>query len=212
MASPKHDPEIAKKFRRRRIFVLVILALLIWGIWAGVNAAISSVSAAIGGGQPSQSSTTPSGGNSNTGASSNQTPTTCMPDGIDLKMFVGDGTSPKSSFSAGQNPKLWFNITNTSSKPCYFNVGSKVQFFKITSGAETIWTSEACDRSQDTNTRILMQPGVLNSSPIGEWYKVRSSDTGCGADQKPVVTGGASYHITVMVNGVQSNDVQFVLN
>ena len=28
MASPKQDPEMAKKFRRRRIFVLVILALV----------------------------------------------------------------------------------------------------------------------------------------------------------------------------------------
>lgn len=101
---------------------------------------------------------------------------------------------------------------NTSSKPCYFNLGSKVQFFKITSGSEVIWTSQDCDRSQDINARILLQPGVLQSSPVGEWYKVRSSATGCGADQKPVVTGGASYHIVAIVNGVTSNDVQFVLN
>lgn len=135
-----------------------------------------------------------------------------MPEGIALQVFVGDGSSPKSSFAADQNPRLWFNITNTSQKPCYFNVGSKVQFFKITSGSETIWTSADCDRSSDTNSRIILEPGILKMSPVGEWYKVRSSQTGCGADQKPVVTGGASYHITVSVNDVQSNDVQFVLN
>jgi hypothetical protein len=212
MASPKQDPEMAKKFRRRRIFVLVILALLIWGVWAGVNAVIASVSGAFGGGQPSQSSAAQPSANSNPGNTNNQTPTTCLPNGIEVNVFVGDGTSPKASFGASENPKLWFNIVNTSSKSCYFNLGSKVQFYKITSGSEVIWTSQDCDRSQDINARILLVPGVLQSSPVGEWYKVRSSSTGCGADQKPVVTGGASYHIVAIVNGVNSNDVQFVLN
>jgi len=207
MATPKHDPELEKKFRRRRITVLVIAALLIWGIWAGVSAVVSSVNA-IFGGKPQTGSSAAANGTSG----SSSTPTTCLANGIEVTVFIGDGKSPKSSFSASETPQLWFNIVNTSDKACYFNVGSKVQTYKITSGSETIWTSGDCDRSQDINFRKLLAPGAVNSSPIGSWKKVRSSSTGCGAGQQAVVAGGASYHLTVTVNGVTSNDVQFILN
>ena len=204
MATPTHDPELAKKFRRRRITVLVIAALLIWGIWAGVSAVVGAISTAIGSGQVNSTS-----GPVN---ADGKTPTTCLQNGIEVTVFIGDGKSPKSSFSASETPQLWFNIVNTSGKDCYFNVGSKVQTYKITSGSETIWTSANCDRSQDINFRKLLAPGAVNSSPIGSWEKVRSSSTGCGAGQQTVVAGGASYHLTVTVNGVTSNDVQFILN
>ena len=200
----QHDPELAKKYRRRRISSLVILALLVWGIWAGVSTLVGAISNAVTGGQ-TNSSTAPVNADG-------KTPTTCLQSGIEITAFIGDGKAPKSSFSASETPQLWFNIVNTSDKACYFNVGSKVQTYKITSGAETIWTSAACDRSQDTNFRKLLEPGAVNPSPVGAWEKVRSSVTGCGAGQHPVVAGGASYHLTVTVNGVTSNDVQFILN
>ena len=207
MATPKHDPELAKKFRRRRITVLVIAALLIWGIWAGVSAVVSSVNA-IFGGKPQTGSSAAANGTSGSGS----TPTTCLANGIELQVFIGDGKSPKSSFASSETPQLWFTITNTSDKPCYFNVGSRAQNYKITSGAETIWTSADCDRSNDVDSRLLLQPGAVNTSPAGPWEKVHSSSTGCGANQSPVIAGGASYHVTATVNGVTSNDVQFILN
>jgi hypothetical protein len=42
---------------------------------------------------------------------------------------------------------------------------------------------------------------------------VKSSSTGCGAEQTPVTAGGASYHLTVEVGGMISKETsQFILN
>ena len=84
--------------------------------------------------------------------------------------------------------------------------------FKITSGSETIWDSMHCDRSQDTNAVITLQPAQEISSNPSTWMRVYSSTSGCSTGQKAVAGGGASYHLTATVGGVISNDVQFVLN
>ena len=42
------------------------------------------------------------------------------------------------------------------------------------------------------------------------WYRVRSSSTGCGADQTPVDAG--AYTLVATVNGVISDTNQFLIN
>jgi hypothetical protein len=52
----------------------------------------------------------------------------------------------------------------------------------------------------------------MESQPL-PWEKVFSSDSGCGAEQPPVITDGASYHLKVEVSGeLSTNSQQFVLN
>jgi hypothetical protein len=121
--------------------------------------------------------------------------------------------SASSSNSAGiQNCSVANTVTNTSSSACYFDVGTKAQNYKITSGSEVIWDNAQCDRTADTAFPMLLQPGVVNASPASVWERVHSSASGCGAGQAAAVGGGAYYHFQVTVNGVKSNDLQFQLN
>lgn len=186
--------------RRRRLAGLVILVLLIWGIWSG----ISALGSMFAGGTPTASPTT-------TGAAA-QAGEACAPGAVQVKAIVGDGTSPVSAFSPGEDVYLWFSLTNIGSVTCTFDAGSAVQFYKITSGSETIWDSHQCDRSKDTNAQVSLEPGKTMTSEPSLWKRVFSSDTGCGAEQNPVSAGGASYHLVVEVNKVISQDIQFMLN
>ena len=189
--SQQLPPEI---YRRRRVLAIVLLALAVWAIF-GISSLFTGGSSTA---NPSQSASAI---------------TTCDPKNVEVQAIIGDGTSPKAAFAAGENPQIWWSVTNLGSVACNFNVGAKVQFFTITSGNETIWSSKDCDRSQDTDVNLTLQPGEIQQSPASSWLRVYSSSTGCGAEQNPVPAGGASYHLVVEVNGVKSaNDVQFLLN
>lgn len=185
-------PEI---YRRRRVAAIILLGLAVWGIFG--------ISTLFTGGGSSTADPTQSA----------SAITNCDPKNIEVSAIIGDGESPKAAFAAGENPQIWWSVTNLGTQPCNFNVGSKVQFYTITSGEQTIWSSKDCDRSQDIDYNMTLQPGEIQQSPASAWMRVYSSSTGCGAEQNPVPGGGASYHLTVQVNGVKSaNDVQFLLN
>jgi hypothetical protein len=131
----------------------------------------------------------------------------CLPGTIDVTAEIGDADGEVDlDFNPTELPHMWYTITNNSGVDCKFNVGSAVTFFEITSGGELIWTSRDCDRSGDTNESGVLKAGATLASPPMPWEKVRSSDTGCGAGQTDVITGGASYFLSVEVNGVLSKD------
>lgn len=185
----------------------MVLALVVWGVW-------SAVSAALGGGATNG---TPNGQPSATVIAGAGEP--CAPGAVSVTAHVGDQKSTdKQNFDKGEKPYIWFTLKNTGTVDCTFSAGSNVQFYTITSGAETIWSSKDCDRSADTAATITLKVGVEQSSPASLWDRVYSagggSGSGCSAKdgQTPVTGGGASYHLTATVGGVLSvNDVQFVL-
>ena len=131
----------------------------------------------------------------------------CLPGTVVVTAEIGDASGEVDfDFNSTELPHMWYTITNNSGVDCKFNVGSAVTFFEVTSGNELIWTSRDCDRSSDTNEFGVLKAGATLASPPMPWEKVRSSDTGCGAGQTDVITGGASYFLSVEVNGVLSKE------
>lgn len=199
----KLPPEV---YRRRRIAVLVAFVLAVALIWAGVSSVASWLSGSAGPNDvPSdapESSVVVEAGE------------VCPPGTVSVEALVGDSEGNNVlSFGANDTPHIWFKLTNTNSVDCIFNAGAKVQFFTILSGDQTIWTSKQCDRGGLEDANISIKAGESISSPPQPWEKVFSSESGCGPEQAPVITGGASYHLRVDVNGeLSSNDQQFVLN
>ena len=191
----------------RRIIALVVVVALVALIWSGISAVVGFVGGIFGGHAKPVASASASASASNAVGNQN-----CSVANVQVAAYIGDGKKPMSVIAAGMKPSLWFTVTNTGSTACYFDVGSKVQNYKITSGSETIWDNAQCDRTADTNFPMLLQPGSVNSSPGAVWDRVHSSATGCGAGQAAAVAGGAYYHFQVTVNGVKSNDLQFQLN
>lgn len=202
MAAPKPSP---RTLMIRRLVALAIVIALVAVIWAGISAAVGFVGKIFGGtAKPVASASATS-----TNAAGTQN---CSLANVQLGAYIGDGKKPMTTIAAGFKPSLWFTVTNTSSVACYFDVGTKVQNYKITSGSEVIWDNAQCDRTADASFSMLLQPGQVNSSPPSVWERVHSSSTGCGASQAVAVGGGAYYHFRVTVNGVTSNDLQFQLN
>jgi hypothetical protein len=206
MSTPRmpNRPTQQQIFRRRRAFALVVLILLVWALVA----AISSFFNSIGAKAPTQSSSpvvTAAPGQA------------CVPGSVLVTAFIGDGTKSQASFDTDVKPLIWFSLTNTGKVDCTFSAGSRVQFFTITSGPETIWSSKDCDRSKDVDYTATLKPNVPQTSPAQTWSRVHSAGngpgSGCGVGQAAVTAGGASYHLKAEVGGViSSNDVQFVLN
>ena len=189
----------------RRLIALAVVITLVALIWSGVSAVVGFVGGLFGG-NAKPAVTASAGATSTTGVQN------CSVASVQISAFIGDGKKPMTVIAAALKPSLWFTVTNTSNTPCYFDVGTKAQNYKITSGSEVIWNNAQCDRAGDTNLPMLLQPGVVNTSPASVWERVRSSASGCGAGQASVVGGGAYYHFVVTVNGVKSNDLQFQLN
>jgi hypothetical protein len=195
-------------YRRRRIGVVLALALVVALIWAGVNA----VGSWLGVSSTPEQIALPEGVNESSVVVEPGQP--CPPGTVLVTSQVGDSAGVLlNRFSADQTPHIWFTLTNTNSVDCTFNAGAKVQYFTIKSGDQQIWTSRQCSREGLTDSEILLTAGQTISSPVAPWDKVFSSPSGCGVDQAPVVTGGASYHVEAEVNGeLSNNDQQFVLD
>jgi hypothetical protein len=175
----------------RRIFLLGILALIIWGLVALVGF--------VGGLFNQQPAATITEGQE------------CAPGTVSVNSVIGDGTTEQLSFAAGVNPYLWFTLTNTGTVACKFNGGPRVTFFTIKSGDEQIWSSRDCDRTGLVDKWVTLKPNTTFVWAANDWRRVHSSSTGCGEGQDPALPG--AYALTAEVNGVISgNYEQFLIN
>lgn len=183
----------ARTFLIRRLIALGLLVAIIWGVIAGVGALIGFVGSLF-----SPSTTITAGA-------------PCAPGTVSVTAIVGDAAGEKLSFESAERPQLWFRITNNGTVACKFNAGARVQFFKITSGDELIWTSRDCPRAGLDDLEVTLKPGESKESGKNDWYRVRSSSSGCGDGQVPVDAG--AYKLYAEVNGVLSDNLeQFLLN
>lgn len=117
------------------------------------------------------------------------------------------------TYAAGVLPKLSVSITNTGTVSCKIDAGTAQQVFTITSGSETYWKSTDC-QSDKVDAEVLLQPGktVSSQTPI-EWDRTRSDPATCQQTREQVPAGGASYHLSTSVSGIESAATQqFILN
>jgi hypothetical protein len=204
------SPSESQIFARRRVLALISVVVVVALIWLGT----SGISGLLSGGDGSEVSESEAIETAAPEATSTTTePIACPPGSVLAEGFVGDQDDTKQSFGSGETPLIWYSLTNLGPVPCVFNAGARVTFFTVSSGDETIWSSRDCDRTGDSDLSVLLQPNVPFLAEKAPWMKVRSSDTGCGEEQRKVVTGGASYHLKVEVNGeISTNRQQFLLN
>jgi hypothetical protein len=210
MSNSRHDPANRQRpasrparnvYRKRRIIALVVLAVAVGLVWSLVAAAVGFVQG-IFNGNPAASGT------------GVVTESACDINQITLVPLVVDSSGAnQSAFDSGINPFFGYSITNNSDKECIFDLGVKETYFKVTSGEETIWNSVDCDRTGLTTAASNLKAGETKTSAFSDWFRVKSSSSGCGAEQEPVTAGGASYHLSVEVGGaISKQTTQFVLN
>jgi hypothetical protein len=175
------------------VIVVVVLILVKPGSGGAPTPAASGKNSATPGASPSPTST--SVGNAKA----------CDPAKVTVTAALDSN-----SYAAGVNPALSFALKNTSPTACTFSAGSDVQEFHIVSGDELIWNSKDCQTGAVAAT-VVLQPFVPFAGSSLSWDRTRSAADTCNVARDQVIAGGASYHLIVIVNGVQSDDPQFIL-
>ena len=118
----------------------------------------------------------------------------------------------KESYRSGEKPKLSIALTNTGDVDCTLNVGTSTQKFVIASGSDIWWRSTDC-QSKPSDQIVLLAAGqrVTSAAPL-DWDRTRSSVKTCEGERPAAPGGGASYHLTVEIAGVESDgSAQFLL-
>jgi hypothetical protein len=134
--------------------------------------------------------------------------TTCKPSVVDV-----EAVTDALAYAPGVEPKLSLTITNTGLVPCFFKVGTDVQDYEITTGTQKVWSSKDCQTNPAALT-VTLKPGIAVPSTPFAWNRTASSATTCKVtNKKQVIANGASYHLSVSVNGVTSSKTrQFILS
>jgi hypothetical protein len=223
-------PQPSKVYWRRRLVVglgLLVVIIVVWLILARPGSGSSNTSAVTsstrsatptavatpkGTAVPTPSATSGSTSTPSTPAATGAPANTTSQGTCDKKNITVTAITDAAVYAANVNPMLSLSITNTGRTACTMSVGSDVQLYQITSGTELIWSSKDCQQSPVAMQQTL-EPNVPVTTTPFAWQRTRSSTTTC-SQTLPKVTGlGASYHLSVTVNGVKStNSKQFILN
>ncbi|RFA10402.1 hypothetical protein B7R54_15200 [Subtercola boreus] len=217
----RHSPKVYR--RRRAVLLLGLLAVVVVVLLIILKPGSGSGSPSVGNQQAAvpNASTSPTGGSAPdvAGAAAPEAAAGAATDGAatdgSAACAAGNITvtaiTDASSYAAGSLPQLSFSIVNTGSSPCTINAGTSKQVYTITSGTEVYWLSTDC-QSDPSDTPAMLEPGVVVTSTPFAWNRVRSSPSTCSGTQAAVPAGGASYHLTVSVDGIASAaTTQFIL-
>ncbi|MFF2371858.1 hypothetical protein [Agromyces sp. NPDC058110] len=193
----RHSPQV---YRRRRLVVLLGLVAVI--------VAVVLIIVRPGGAQ-GDTDQTPA-----TSAPASP-PTTTIPteavaadgDPCSPEQIIVEPVTDKSVYEAGEQPQLTVTITNTGRNICVLNAGTAAQVFTITSGDEQYWVSTDC-QTEPVDAEVSLTPGtpVSSAAPI-VWDRTRSAPDTCDGARETVPAGGASYHLSVSVDGFESADL-----
>lgn len=124
-----------------------------------------------------------------------------------------EAVTDRSSYAADQQPALTIKLTNTSPADCTLNVGTSGQVFTVTSGSDVWWRSTDCQtESSDMVVTLKAGQSVASASPL-VWDRTRSSVDTCDDDTRQRAPGGgASYHLSVQIAGIEAESTaQFLL-
>lgn len=184
-------------FRRRRIVVLVVLALILaavaTGIWALVRGGTGEQENPGAGATPSSSTaseavTTPTPTPEPTPTPTEEPsigetlplPTACTPEQAAMSLVV-----PGSS-SAGSPVGISVEVATTTGLPCLVDLGSAAVTIEVRSGDDLIWTSAHCP--SDPAERELLLPEGATDSQLVTWPGNRSAE-GCAGGQPTAEPG-----------------------
>lgn len=220
----RQSPEV---YRRRRIAVGVLMALILIVLGGGVWAAVAAVSSSAGGPGPAQSSdaaAAPSASATDSAAASQPASSSAAPSASAGQSSAAPSPSPsatpacdphlisvsaatdKASYAPADKPVFALKVTNGNTVPCAVNVGTTQMEFLVVSGADRIFSSKDCQA--DAQDLIKTIPAGGSETANFPWQRVRSTE-GCKAvtgEPKPGI-----YVLTASLGPVTSSKAVFEL-
>ncbi|WP_427173166.1 hypothetical protein [Arthrobacter sp. 92] len=210
-------PPVAAVYRRRRLFVAVIL-LVVLAVGLGGFAVVSAV---VNGASEQASSTDRSAGATaaasasalaSTGASASASPTpsaTSATPTCDLNLVTVSASTDKGAYAAGENPVLSMKVTNGGKAPCEVNLGTSQMEYTITSGSDRIFSSADCQSDSGDLVKTIA-PGQSETANF-PWQRNRTVP-GCAAVAAKPGSGGAYYIFIARLGNKTSPKAVFQLN
>lgn len=200
----RQSPQV---YRRRRLIVLIGLVAVIVAVVLIIVRPGSSQ-----GGEPASSAPATDVAATPDPTTIPTEPTAVDGDPCSPEKILVEAVTDKSSYEASEQPQLSVTITNTGKNVCVLNAGTAQQVFTIKSGEEVYWTSTDC-QVDAIDAEVSLTPGtpISSSVPI-VWDRTRSSPETCSGPREAVPADGASYHLSVSVDGYDSIESrQFLL-
>lgn len=211
-------PQPSKVYWRRRLIVglgllAVILIIVLLFVRPGADqTAPDSTGNVTATDDPAAGNETGAGTDAVTDPAATPAPDAAADGSCDASDITVEAKTDATTYAAGVNPMLSLSVTNTGEEACTMNVGTDVQEYRITSGEELIWSSKDCQQDPVALQQELAPDTPVDSTPFG-WDRTRSDAASCDAERTAVTGEGASYHLSVLIDGVESADTkQFVLN
>ena len=194
----RQSPQV---YRRRRLLVLIGLIAVIVAVVLIIVRPGSSQGDDRGASPSTSPTTVPSTPNPTTIPTE---PTAADGDPCSPEKILVEAVTDKSAYEAAEQPQLSVTITNTGKNICVLNAGTAQQVFTIKSGEELYWTSTDC-QVDAIDAEVSLTPGTPISSAVPIiWDRTRSSPETCNGPRETVPAGGASYHLSVSVDGFDS--------
>ena len=194
----RQSPQV---YRRRRLLVLIGLIAVIVAVVLIIVRPGSSQGDDRGASPSTSPTTVPSTSNPTTIPTE---PTAADGDPCSPEKILVEAVTDKSAYEAAEQPQLSVTITNTGKNICVLNAGTAQQVFTIKSGEELYWTSTDC-QVDAIDAEVSLTPGTPISSAVPIiWDRTRSSPETCNGPRETVPAGGASYHLSVSVDGFES--------
>jgi len=191
----------ASVYRRRRITVAVIAVvlagLIIWGVVA-IAGMLSPDPQAPAAPAPSAQSSAPTQSPESEADAGKK----CSAD----EVKVTASTDAK-SYAAGKKPVLILSVENTSKRECELNVGTNMQEFLISSGADRVFSTVDCLQNGE-DVPLVFAAGQKENARF-TWNRDRSAP-GCkavGAQPRP-----GTYKFTAAIGEFESEPVTFTLD
>jgi hypothetical protein len=210
-APARQSPQV---YRRRRLMVLlglVAVTVAIVLVFVRPGSSEGGEPDAAGGTNPLQTAV-PTEGAATPPTVIPTEPTAADGDACAAKNITVEAVTDKTVYEAGEQPQISVTITNTGKNVCVLNAGTNAQVFTIKSGEEVYWLSTDC-QVDPIDAEVSLAPGtpISSSVPI-VWDRTRSSVETCGGPREAVPAGGASFHLSVAVDGFESEtSKQFLL-
>ena len=191
----------------RRLVVLLIVALvalLVWWLWPSGGDDTTATS-----GEPSPTpslSTTPSLSPepSETTTSKTPKPSDAPCEDSDIEVTV---RTDSSTYPAGEDPAITFTVKNGSDDTCVRDVGSAANELRVSSGGVTVWSSDYCSSTEDTEDSKVLGPGDEYVQTFA-WDRVLASK-GCPSPREQADPG--TYQVVALNGDVTSEPAEFVL-
>lgn len=172
----------------RRLLLLIVLLVIVGLVWWWLRDDDANVKRS-GSGQPPPTESSTSAP-TKTVKSSTQTTTQAPPsekgrscDKSDIELSV---VTDRPTYPDGQEPRFTLTVENVSDKACVHDVGAPALELSVSSGGQTVWSSDDCSPGGDRN-EMALKPGQRYEQSV-QWARIPSSE-GCPTQSQPSAPG-----------------------